>query len=95
MADITVRRTHGMELDEAKGKVRDIVSDLEKDADYIDKVKWNSDGTAADVKGKGFKGNFRVDDQEVVVDIDLKLLAKPFKGKIKEKVASRMDNYFG
>lgn len=95
MADITVRRDHGMELDEAKEKVHSIVSDLKNDIDYIDKVEWNADQTAADVRGKGFSGNFRVDPDEIIVDIKLKLLAKPFKGKIAEKIESRMDGYFG
>lgn len=95
MADISVRRKHGMEYEEAKGKVHQIVEDLQSSMDFVDKVSWNGAGDAADVKGKGFSGNFRVDDDEVVIEIDLKLLAKPFKGKIQDKVEQRMDRYFG
>jgi putative polyhydroxyalkanoate system protein len=94
MGDITVRKKHGLEFDEAKSKVKDIVSDLQQDIEYIDKVNWNSDQTAADVKGKGFSGNFSVDQSDIIVDIDLKFFAKPFKGKIEEKISQRMDEYF-
>jgi putative polyhydroxyalkanoate system protein len=95
MADISVRRNHGMEFDQAKGKVQEIVSDLQNDIDYIDKVSWNADGTAADIKGKGFSGDVRVTESDVVMEIKLKLFAKPFKGKIEEKIEKRMDSYFG
>ncbi len=95
MADITVRKSHGMEFDEAKEKVHEVVSDLQKDIEYIDKVNWNADGTAADVKGKGFSGRFQVDPTDVTVDINLKLFAKPFKSKIAQQVDSRMERYFG
>lgn len=95
MADITVRKSHGMDYDEAKDKVHQIVTDLHNDTDYVDKVNWNADGSSADVKGKGFKGSFSVDSNDVVVEISLKLFAKPFKSKIADQVESRMSKYFG
>lgn len=95
MADISVRREHGLEPTQAKEKVRDIVTDLQNDIKYIDTVDWKDDGSAADIKGKGFRGEFRVDAEAVQVDIDLKLMAKPFKGTIAEKIESRMGEYFG
>jgi putative polyhydroxyalkanoate system protein len=95
MADISVRRSHGMDYDQAKEKVNQIVSDLQNDIEYIDKVTWNNEGNAADVKGKGFSGDFRVDEDDIMVEIDLKFFAKPFKGKIEQQVKKRMDSYFG
>lgn len=90
MADITIRRSHGMEYDAAKQKVHEIVADL----DYVDKAKWNSDGSAADIKGKGFSGDVEVTDSDLVVNINLKLFAKPLKGKIEDQINKRMDSYF-
>jgi putative polyhydroxyalkanoate system protein len=95
MSDISVKRSHGMEFDQAKDKVHEIVSDLQNDIEYIDKVSWNGDGTAADIKGKGFSGDVRVNDSDVIMEIKLKLFAKPFKGTIEEKITKRMDSYFG
>ena len=95
MADITVRRNHGMELDEAKDKAHDVLDDIKDDIEYIDSIDWNADGSEADVSGKGFSGTFSVDENAVVVDIKLKFLAKPFKGKIQQQVEKHVDRHFG
>ena len=94
MADISVSREHGLDLDDAKEKVRDIVEDLKSDIDQVDDITWKGD-SAADIGGKGFNGEISVDGRAVTLDINLKLFAKPFKGKIQEKIESRMDSYFG
>lgn len=96
MSDITVRRSHGMELEEAKQKVEQIVGDVQDEfSSLVDKIDWNDDKTRAKVKGKGFTGQFAVTDSDVEIDIDLKLFARPFKGKVQTRIQSRMDEYFG
>lgn len=90
MADITIRRAHGMDHAQAKDKVHQIVDEL----DYVDKANWSGDGSKADIKGKGFKGDVEVTDTELVVNINLKLFAKPLKGKIEDQINKRMDSYF-
>jgi putative polyhydroxyalkanoate system protein len=94
MADVKVTREHGLDRDEAKGKVKEIVDDLEQTLDPLDKVEWTNDSFAK-ISGKGFKGHFEVDDTNVNVEIDLKFFAKPFKGKIQEKIESRIEKHFG
>lgn len=95
MADISVCRAHGMSKEEAKKKVENVVNDVEEEfSSLVDKVAWNEDKTRADVKGKGFKGQFEVNDKEVAIDIDLKLFARPFKGKVEKQINARMDQYF-
>ena len=96
MADISVRRTHGLSQEEAKEKVSSIVSDVEEEfSSLVDDINWNDDRTRAKVKGKGFSGQFEVDDSDVRIDIDLKLFARPFRGKVESRINSRMDEYFG
>lgn len=96
MADISVRRPHGMSEDEAKNKVEQVVADVQEEfSSLVDEIDWNADKTRADVKGKGFKGQFQVTDSDVAIDIDLKFFARPFKGKVEAKINSRMDEYFG
>ena len=96
MADITLRRPHGMTEEEAKAKVHEVVADVEGEFPaLVNEIKWNDEKTQADVKGKGFNGKFQVTTSEVMIDIDLKLFAKPFKGKVESRIASRMDEYFG
>ncbi len=96
MADISVRREHGMSQEEAKTKVESIVGDVQEEfSSLVDDIKWNKDRTRADVKGKGFSGEFAVNDSAVTIDIKLKLFARPFKGKVEDRIKSRMDDYFG
>lgn len=90
MADINIRKSHGLDKDAAKAKVHQIVDELE----YVDKATWNGAGTKADVKGKGFKGDIEVTDTDLVVNIKLGLLAKALKGKIEEQINKRIDGYF-
>ncbi len=95
MADISVRRDHGMTKEEAKSKVQSIVADVEEEfSSLVDDIKWNGDQTKADVKGKGFSGEFSVNDKAVSIDINLKLFARPFKGKVEDRITARMDEYF-
>lgn len=96
MADISVRRTHGMELDDAKQKVQSIVDDVEDEfSSLVNNIDWSDDRTHATVTGKGFTGEFEVGDSDVTIDIDLKMFARPFKGKVESRINSRMDEYFG
>ncbi len=96
MADISVRRAHGMSEDEAKQKVEKVVDDVQEEfSSLVDNIKWNDDKTQANVKGKGFTGQFEVNETDVMIDIDLKLFARPFRGKVEDRINSRMDTYFG
>ncbi|MGM0557346.1 MAG: polyhydroxyalkanoic acid system family protein [Myxococcota bacterium] len=94
MADVQIKREHGLDHSEAKDRIKAIVDDLEQNLDLLDTVDWTSDSYAK-ISGKGFKGHFEVDEDNVNVEIDLKFFAKPFKGKVQEKIASRMDKHFG
>jgi putative polyhydroxyalkanoate system protein len=96
MADISLSKKHGMELSEAQAKVNDIISAIEDEfGNLVSDISWNSDKTVADLKGKGFTGKFRVDEQEVGIDVSLKLFAKPLKGKVEGKIKEKMEHYFG
>ncbi|MBA2663012.1 MAG: polyhydroxyalkanoic acid system family protein [Bradymonadaceae bacterium] len=96
MSDISVRRSHGSTLEEAKSKIEKVVSDVEKEfPSLVNSIDWNGDKTNAKVKGKGFTGEFKVDAKDVAIDVDLSFFAKPFKAKVEEKIVSRMQEYFG
>lgn len=95
MADISKKHMHGLSLDEAKAKTEQIVADVKSEfPSLVDSIDWNADKTRAKVKGKAFEGDFGVDQSAVSIDINLKMLAKPFKGKIEEKIESRIARYF-
>lgn len=96
MSDISVRRPHGMNEEDAKNKVQEVVADIEGEFPaLVNEITWNDDKTEARVKGKGFTGNFQVTDSDVMIDIKLSLLTRPFKGKVESRIVDRMEKYFG
>lgn len=96
MADISLRRPHGMAEEDAKAKVHNVVADIENEfPSLVNDISWNDEKSQAKVDGKGFKGQFQVTSDEVMIDIDLSFFAKPLKSKVEGKIARRMDEYFG
>ena len=96
MADISVQRKHDLSLEEAQSKVDQIVEDIQNEfGNLVSSVDWNADKTVAKVSGKAFKGEFKVSEGNVGIDVNLKLFAKPLKGKVQQKIEDRMEKYFG
>ena len=95
MADISVKKEHGLSLEEAQSKIDQVVSDIQTEfSSLVSSIDWNDEKTNAKVTGKGFTGDFSVDESEVGIDIDLSLFAKPLKAKVQEKIEERMGQYF-
>lgn len=87
MATINREIKHSLGLDGAKSVVNGLVAKIEsKYGSFINDIKWNDDKTAADVKGKGFSGNFSMSADTVKINIELGFLTSPFKGKIEEEI---------
>lgn len=96
MADISVKRSHDLSLEEAQGKIDQIIEDIQNDfGNLVSSIEWNSDQTVADVSGKGFNGKFKISESDVGIDVDLKFFAKPLKGKVQSKIEERIERYFG
>ncbi len=95
MADISFSHPHGLSLDEAKTKTKQIVDDVQGEfPSLIQSIDWNADQTHAKLKGKGFDGTFQVTDAAMNIEINLGMLTRPFKGKVQEKIQSRVSKYF-
>lgn len=96
MPKFDASRNHSLSLDEAKNTVEKIVEDIQSSyPNLVDTIDWNKDRTEAKVKGKMFKGDFAVNSSSVQVHINLSMLAKPFMGKIKDRINAKLDQYFG
>ena len=96
MATIDIRHTHKTDLDDAKARTKGLLDDFAaKRSDIVKSVSWTPDGRTATAKGKGFSGTFQVTDRELVVAIDLKLLARPFKGQVEDALKRHIEETFG
>ena len=87
MAKIEREITHHMSLDKAKSVAETLVGKLQSNfGSMISEIKWNDDKTAANIKGKGFTGNFEVNDTVAKIVIELGMLTSMFKPKVEEKI---------
>ena len=95
MATIDIRKAHGTSADEAATKMRGMLERFAaKRAELVKDVSWGADGHQAKVTGKGFKGSFSVDAQNVTIAIDLSFVARAFKGRIEEELTKRLGDTF-
>ena len=96
MPTLIRERVHGKTLDEARSAVELIAADVKESYPaLVESVSWNKDQTEAKLKGKMFKGSIEVDDEIVRIELKLGLLAKPFMGKIEERIDAKIETYFG
>ena len=87
MAKIERTINHSLGLEQAKVAVGALADKLQASfGSFISEVKWNADKTSAEVKGKGFDGNFKVSDKDVKLVMNLGLLTSAFKGKIEQEI---------
>lgn len=87
MAKIEREFKHSFGLEGGKKIVSALAEKLQANfGSFISNVEWNADKTAADVKGKGFDGNFVVSEDSVKMVMNLGLLTSAFKGKIESEI---------
>ena len=87
MAKIERDIKHVLTFDEAKTETNKIVANVKENfGSLINDIKWNADGTQADVSGKGFTGKFAITETNVKIFIELGFLTSAFKGKVEQKI---------
>ena len=95
MADISIRHAHSMNLDEVRTKTERLIGDVKAEfPSLVNDISWNGDRTCADVKGKAFSGKFAVDGRTLSIDIKLSFIARPFKGRVEQKIQDRLREHF-
>lgn len=93
MAKIEREIKHTMSLDDAKKTVAGLVDGVAKQyPSIVGDIKWNDDKTAAKVSGKGFKGDFCVDDKCIKLNVELGLVVSAFKGTVEKMIDEKLDN---
>lgn len=96
MATIEIRKQHGTTQPDAAARSRALLEDFAaRRRDIVHEIRWDAAGRSADVRGKGFSGTCSVDDHLVRVAITLKLIARPFRGRIEGALVRKFDEEFG
>lgn len=95
MATIDIRHPHGTDPADAARRTRALVEEFAaKRAELVKNIKWAPGDRRAEMTGKGFSGSFDVTDREVIVAIDLALLARPLKGRIESTLGEKLREEF-
>lgn len=91
MAQISIRRTHGVGLAGAKVAAQKVADDLSQR--YGIQSRW--EGDVLSFSRSGVEGKLRVSDQDVTLDAKLGFMLSAFRGAIEEHVNEGFDRYFG
>jgi len=95
MATIEIRHPHRTDAVDAQVRTQRLLAAFaEEKRELVKSIEW-VDKARAIAHGRGFEGNFRITDTEVVVDIDLSFLTRPFKGKVESRLMQRLVAEFG
>jgi len=96
MAAISYVIHHGTNPTDAAERTSALLKELVADKPHLfNEVTWGNGGLQANMTGKGFQASFKVDDQQISVNVKLGLLARPFKGKVESALKSRLQAEFG
>jgi hypothetical protein len=96
MATIEIRKQHRTTQQDAAARSRALLEDFaDRRRDIVHEIRWDPTGRSADVRGRGFSGTCSVDDRLVLVAIKLKLIARPFRGRIESTLTRKFDEEFG
>ena len=91
MADVSIRREHGLSLQQAKEAAGQIAERMAGEFDMT--TQWNGD--VLSFRRSGVAGTLALREHEAQIDITLDFLFKAFAGTLEEKVARNMDKFFG
>ncbi|MBN2341006.1 MAG: polyhydroxyalkanoic acid system family protein [Deltaproteobacteria bacterium] len=88
MADITITKSHNLEMSDARARLDKMAAELQ--SKYGIKSSWS--GNTATLSGTGLKkGTVELKDSTIKVEITLGMLARAMKGKIEEQVNIAFD----
>lgn len=95
MATIDIRHPHKTTLDDARVRTRRLLEAFaEEKKEFIKSLEWLDD-TSAVAHGRGFEGRFKLNERDLLVEIDLTFLMRPFKSKVETRLIQRIVAEFG
>ena len=91
MSVIRVSRTHNLDFSQAKAMAEDLVVSLAEEFG----VKYHWENETVKFKGAGAKGRMTLTPGQVDLKMELSFLLRPFKTKIENSIARRLDEVCG
>lgn len=92
MSDLHIEQAHDRDREEVREIVRGLTGQLRDN--YSIQSNWTDDDTVS-FSRSGVSGTLKIDNERVVVDMKLGLMARAFKGRIKSELSRQMANHLG
>ena len=89
MAGFQIRRPHSMDRAELREAAEGLAQELERNHGL--RARW--EGDCVRMRGAGVDGKLTLGDSDVLVSVELGLLASPFKGVLRTEVERFLDEY--
>ena len=89
MADIDFTHPHEMSQEDARNATERVAQDLEKQLD----ATYHWDGDTLRFERSGASGHLAVGDEAVHVVIELGLMLKPMKGRVRQEAQELLDHH--
>lgn len=89
MAGFQIRKAHSM----SKAELRDAAEELAAQLERSHGVRARWDGDSVRIRGAGVDGKLTLSDQDVLVSVELGLMASAFKGVLRSEVQRFLDEY--
>lgn len=89
MAGFQIRKAHSMAKEDLRAAADDLARELE--AAHGVRARW--EGDCVRIRGSGVDGKLTLGDEDVLVSVELGLLASPFKGALRSEVQRFLDEY--
>lgn len=89
MAGFQIRKAHTMD----KGELREAAEGLARDLEQAHGLRARWDGDCVRMKGAGVDGKLTLSDSDVLVSVELGLMASAFKGVLRSEVQRFLDEY--
>lgn len=89
MSGFKIRKAHSMEKDELRDAAEGLARELE--STHGVRARWSGDSVR--IKGAGVDGTLTLTDADLLVDVQLGLMASPFKNVLRQEVQRYLDQY--
>ncbi len=89
MAGFQVRKAHTMSKDDLRDAAQGLASELE--ASHGVRAQWEGDSVR--IRGSGIDGKLTLGEEDVLVSVELGLLASAFKGVLRNEVERFLEEY--
>lgn len=89
MAGFQIRKPHSMQ----KVELREAAERLAKQLENSHRVRAEWEGDSVRIRGAGVDGKLTLSDADVLVSVELGLMASAFKGVLRSEVQRFLDKY--